>query len=134
MDAVAYASGGRCLSGTADLGARRGRSYRQIMSLLQTTAPTILRWKQRFERAGIDGLDPVHKGSEPRASPMRLCKPAALGVSKSTVQRVWAQLRLKPHRLDRYMASNDPQFKQKAADIIGRYLRPPQHAAVFSRG
>lgn len=55
----------------------------------------------------------------------------ALGVSKSTVQRVWAQLRLKPHRLDRYMASNDPQFEEKAADIIGLYMNPPQHAAVF---
>ena len=56
---------------------------------------------------------------------------AALGLSKSTVQRVWAQTRLKPHRLDRYMASNDPLFEEKAADIIGLYLNPPQHAAVF---
>ena len=56
---------------------------------------------------------------------------AALGLSKSTVQRVWAQARLKPHRLDRYMASDDPRFEQKAADIIGLYMNPPQHAAVF---
>src|SRR5689334_14804815 len=55
----------------------------------------------------------------------------ALGISKSTVQRVWAQTRLKPHRLDRYMASNDPDFEKKAADIIGLYMKPPQHAAVF---
>src|SRR5215469_384815 len=55
----------------------------------------------------------------------------ALGVSKSTVQRVWTQARLKPHRLDRYMASHDPLFEQKAADIIGLYMNPPQHAAVF---
>jgi DNA-binding LacI/PurR family transcriptional regulator len=54
-----------------------------------------------------------------------------LGVSKSTVQRVWTQAQLKPHRLDRYMASNDPEFESKAADIIGLYLNPPQHAAVF---
>jgi transposase len=55
----------------------------------------------------------------------------ALGLSRSTVQRVWAQARLKPHRLDRYMASDDPRFEQKAADIIGLYMNPPQHAAVF---
>jgi DNA-binding LacI/PurR family transcriptional regulator len=55
----------------------------------------------------------------------------ALGLSKSTVQCVWAQARLKPHRLDRYMASNDPRFEEKAADIIGLYMNPPQHAAVF---
>jgi len=56
---------------------------------------------------------------------------AALGLSKSTVQRVWAQTRLKPHRLERYLASSDPLFEEKAADIIGLYLNPPQHAAVF---
>jgi hypothetical protein len=55
----------------------------------------------------------------------------ALGVSKSTIQRMWAQPGLKPHRLDRYMASNDPNFEAKAADIIGVYMNPPQHAAVF---
>ncbi len=55
----------------------------------------------------------------------------ALGVSKNTVQRLWSQLRMKPHRLDRYMASDDPAFEQKAADIIGLYMKPPQHAAVF---
>jgi hypothetical protein len=54
-----------------------------------------------------------------------------LGVSKSTVQRIWASARLKPHRLERCTASNDPKFESQAADIIGLYLNPPQHAAVF---
>ena len=55
----------------------------------------------------------------------------ALGLSKSTVQRIWRQARLQPHRLDLYMSSNDPQFEEKAADIIALYMKPPQHAAVF---
>ena len=38
---------------------------------------------------------------------------------------------LKPHRIDRYMRSTDPAFETKAADIIGLYVNPPQHAAVF---
>ena len=38
---------------------------------------------------------------------------------------------MKPHRLERYMASDDPDFETKAADIIGLYLNPPDHAAVF---
>ena len=46
-------------------------------------------------------------------------------------QRVWAQARIKPHRLDRYRASNDPLFEGRAADIIGLYMNPPQHVAVF---
>ena len=39
--------------------------------------------------------------------------------------------RLRPHRLERYLASDDPDFETKAEDIIGLYLNPPQHAAVF---
>jgi hypothetical protein len=58
---------------------------------------------------------------------------AALGVSKDAVRRVWREAGLRPHRLECYMASNDPDFEAKAADIIGLYLNPPQHAAVFGR-
>jgi transposase len=47
------------------------------------------------------------------------------------VHRVWKEAGLKPHRLERYMAIDDPDFETKAADIIGLYLNPPQHAAVF---
>jgi hypothetical protein len=69
---------------------------------------------------------------ELRMSSIRSCQESrAERVSKSTVQRVWAQAQLKPHRLDRYLASDDPEFESKAADIIGLYLNPPQHAAVF---
>ena len=48
-----------------------------------------------------------------------------------TVSRVWARHGLQPHRLRRYMLSEDPDFEKKAADIIGLYLNPPDHAAVF---
>jgi transposase len=130
-----------------------GRTYLQIMASMGTTAPTISRWKQRFEQDGIEGLDPRHKGSEPRVADAALqariarktqqkppdgsthwsCRKMAeaLGISKSTVQRVWSQMRLKPHRLDSYMVSDDPRFEEKAADIIALYMNPPQHAAVF---
>ncbi len=123
------------------------------MAQLNTTGPTISRWKQRFEKDRLSGLEARHKGSKPRVATPALqarvarkttqppadgsthwsCRKmaAALGLSKTTVQRLWAQVRLKPHRLDRYRASNDPDFEKKAADVIGLYLNPPQHAAVF---
>jgi transposase len=129
------------------------KSWSQIEVELHTSRPTIARWKRRFELKGMAGLDPRHKGSQPRRATPSVqarvlrkttqrpadgsthwsCRKmaAALGLSKSTVQRIWRQARLKPHRLDRYMASNDPQFEEKAADIIGLYMKPPQHAAVF---
>ena len=55
----------------------------------------------------------------------------ALGINHMMVARVWRRAGLRPHRLERYMASNDPDFERKAADVIGLYLHPPQHAAVF---
>ena len=55
---------------------------------------------------------------------------AVIGVSKQLIRKVWKQADLKPHRLERSMASDDPQFEEKAAAIIGLYLHPPQHAAA----
>mgnify|MGYP002349472101 CR=1 FL=1 len=130
-----------------------GKSWSQIETELHTSRPTIARWKQRFEEHGLLGLDARHKGSEPRrATPAvqaRVLRQTVqkvpdgsthwsfrkiatkIGLSKSTVQSIWQKARLKPHRLERYMASNDPRFEEKAADIIGLYLKPPQHAVVF---
>lgn len=54
-----------------------------------------------------------------------------LQISHMMVARVWRKHRLSAHRIERYMASNDPDFEKKAADIIGLYLNPPAHAAVF---
>src|SRR6516164_3509086 len=130
-----------------------GSTYREIARSLKTSLPTIARWKMRFERDGLAGLEGRHLGSKPRAATPKVqarvirrvqqqpgdgsthwsCRKLAseLALSKSTVQRILAQAQLKPHRLERYMASNDPDFESKAADIIGLYLHPPQHAAVF---
>ena len=54
-----------------------------------------------------------------------------LKVSHMTIARVWRRHALAPHRVDGYLASNDPNFEAKAAEIIGLYLHSPQHAAVF---
>jgi transposase len=56
---------------------------------------------------------------------------AELGISHMRVARTWAKAGLKPHQLRRYMASDDPDFAKKAADVIGLYLKPPTNAVVF---
>jgi hypothetical protein len=56
---------------------------------------------------------------------------AVMKVNKNLIARIWKEAELKPHRLERYMASDDPQFEEKAADVIGLYLNPPENAAVF---
>src|SRR5467141_34479 len=130
-----------------------GASFNTIKRRLQTSAPTIIRWKQRFLETGLDGLDTYHPGQKATVLTPALrarilsatrkkpsdgsthwsCRKlaSALDVSKDAVHRVWQEAGLKPHRLERYMASDDPEFEAKAADIIGLYLNPPQHAAVF---
>jgi transposase len=130
-----------------------GVSYNSIKQRLRKTAPTISRWKQRSVAHGLDGWDTAHPGQKPFVLTARprarilaatrkppsdgsthwSCRKlaAALNVGKDIVYRVWQEAGLKPHRLERYVASNDPDFETKAADIIGLYLNPSEHPAVF---
>ena len=57
---------------------------------------------------------------------------AATGMSQSAVSRIWRAFGLKPHQTEAFKLSPDPQFIDKVRDIVGLYLNPPQHAAVFS--
>jgi len=65
----------------------------------------ILKWTSEAPRR-IDTLDDTKVGQE-------------LGVSHSVIATAWKRANLKPHRIARYMASNDPDFERKAADVIG---------------
>ena len=48
-----------------------------------------------------------------------------------TVTRIWAKHAVKPHCLEGYLVSSDPDFEAKTADVIGLYLHPPQHGRVL---
>jgi hypothetical protein len=56
----------------------------------------------------------------------------AVGISKATVQRIWRDNNLKPHRTKTFKVSNDPLFAEKLVDVVGLYLDPPEHALVLS--
>lgn len=131
-----------------------GETYAAIGRALRCAPAYISRWRQRFEHDRLSGLRSRYRGQPPRVrtpamearilaktrqtpsdgtthwSTRRLAK--ALDVSHMLVARVWRRAGLQPHRLERYVASDDPDFERKAADIIGLYLNPPQHAAVFA--
>lgn len=113
------------------------RRWAKVPSTLRTTRKTIAIWKSRFEENGIEGLEPRHKAGRAEMPPdggthwSRPRLAVDLDMSHATVQRILEQAKLQPHRLVRYMASNDPDFAAKAANIIGLYLNPPQHAAIF---
>jgi transposase len=57
---------------------------------------------------------------------------AQSGLSKSTVGRVWKAFGLKPHLVDTFKLSNDPQFIDKVRDVVGLYLDPPEKALVLA--
>jgi len=130
-----------------------GASYTKVTARWGLAATSISRWKRRFLARGIAGLQDAPRSGRPdRLAPAVEARILALtqqpppqplthwsvrrmavrvGVSPATVQRVWARAGLQPHRLERYVTSPDPDFERKAADILGLYLRPPAHAAVF---
>ena len=109
-----------------------GISYHDIQEKLGTPPSTISRWKQRYEKEGVVGLATVHPGQPPQkltaqlrakvlertrqipsdgSSHWSLRKMAAvMKVSKNLIARIWKEADLKPHRLERYMASNDRAF------------------------
>lgn len=131
-----------------------GHSYSEIRQEMACTDRYISGWKRRFKLERLAGLDSRYRGAEYRRrtaqtearileltrrgpndgsthwSSYRLSK--ELGTSQSTVSRVWRQFGLQPHRSRSYMTSDDPEFEEKAADVIGLYVNPPGHAAVFS--
>src|SRR5712675_385429 len=130
-----------------------GQSWSAIQQALGCSSAYIARWQARFAQQRLAGLFARHQGrpvSErtPRLearilawtrrapgdgsthwSSRKLAR--ALGINHMMVARVWRRAGLKPHRMERYMASDDPDFERKAADVIGLYVNPPQHAAVF---
>lgn len=113
------------------------------------------RWRKRYAQGGLPAImkDKTRPGRIPSLSQklksriVRLTtneKPTgathwsrtsmakAVGVSASSVGRVWAAAGLKPHRVKTFKLSNDQHFEEKLDDIVGLYLSPPEHAIVFS--
>jgi len=130
-----------------------GRGLRETATRLSCSTSYVQRWLGRFRTERLGGLVARHKGRtaakgaarlEARIlewtrrgpddgsthwSSRRLAK--KLGTTHMAVVRAWNRYGLQPHRLRHHMVSDDPDFETKAADIIGLYLHPPAHAAVF---
>ena len=113
---------------------------------------TICLWRRRYAEYGIEGLKDEPKTGRPRKigrdkiaeiiattltppqgmthwSARRLAK--QIGVGHSTVHRIWQAHDLKPHRVETFKFSRDPQLKEKVVDIVGLYLNPPEQTLVL---
>ena len=56
---------------------------------------------------------------------------AKLGTNHKFVSRVWRDNGLKPHLVKSFKVSDDPNFEEKLADVVGLYMNPPENTAVF---
>src|SRR3954467_8641432 len=132
-----------------------GKQNREIAELLGVTRRTVGRWRSRFAAQGMAGIEKdaprpgrrrslaedfveevVRKTTQDKPakathwSTRSLAK--AVGVSASTIRRIWHRHGLKPHLTRTFKLSNDPDFVAKLEDVIGLYLNPPEHALVLS--
>ncbi len=131
-----------------------GMSNTAVAAALRTTPFTVGFWRKRFiQGGGVPAL-----GDEPRpGAPRKIgddqieavikatldAKPKAathwstrmmakkLGLSQSTVSRIWRAFGLKPHRSESFQFSADPYFIEKVRDIVGLYMSPPTNALVL---
>src|SRR5688572_20525417 len=131
-----------------------GESYSAIEATVPCYRDYINRWRRRFLEDRLDGLRPRYRGQPPTiltpTMEARILEKTRQGPADGTthwstrklgrllkihhnlVAKAWQRAGLQPHRFARYMESDDPEFEAKAADVIGLYVNPPHHAAVFA--
>ena len=132
-----------------------GAGVTAIVRALGKTKRTAYRWRDRYLERGIEGLKrdarrpgrkkPLEAAMIARVVEMTLHKkpPAgthwsarklakAVGLSHTSVQRIWAAHGLKPHLTKTFKLSNDKQFVAKVTDVVGLSLDPPERALVLS--
>jgi transposase len=131
-----------------------GLGTNAIMKRTGKSKPCVWRWQERYMKEGVDGLlrDKTRPpGKKPLSAAVKrkvLSKTAgeappnathwsvrsmarAMGISHTSVQRIWAEAGLKPHLVRRFKISNDPQFEEKVTDVVGLYMNPPDRALVL---
>ena len=132
-----------------------GHGVMAIMREVEVSKTTVWRWQDYFVEAGVAGLLKGRSkppGKKPIAAEVKLKlvektvkeRPAnathwsvrlmaeEMGISHTSVQRIWHEHGLKPHLVRSFKVSNDPDFAEKVEDIVGLYLDPPERALVLS--
>jgi transposase len=133
-----------------------GKPNAEVARVTGVSRPTVLAWRNRYERGGIAALeDEPRSGRPPEIDEIEVVaatladdgRPpgrlgithwsarflaAELGISFASVARIWRKWGLQPHRIETFKFSTDPQLEPKIRDVAGLYLDPPENAVVVS--
>jgi transposase len=135
------------------LACAEGKDNKTVAGDLHVTAQTVGKWRQRFVNKRLDGLfDEPRPGtprkigdakveevitttleSTPRAATHWSTRQMArrMGLSQSSIGRIWRAFGLQPHRTETFTLSKDPLLIEKVRDIVGLYMNPPDRAVVL---
>jgi transposase len=135
------------------LACAEGKTNQQVAAEQGVNQATVGKWRARFVAHRLDGLHDEPRPGAPRriydADVERVIvrtleeqpKDAthwstrsmgkATGMSQAAVSRIWRAFGLKPHLVEHFKLSPDPQFIDKVRDIVGLYLNPPDAAVVL---
>jgi len=126
-----------------------GRSGEAVAKEMGLSVQSVSLWRKRFAQEGLAGLQERPRSGRKRRfdeavrqkivaravrmDPPPSCRVVAeeLGVSPSTVGRVWRENDIKPHLIRTFKLSNDKRFEEKFWDVIGLYMDPPENAVVL---
>jgi len=130
-----------------------GLSNNSVAERVDVNQATVVKWRKRFLARRLDGLVDEPRPGAPRSisdaeveavivrtledkptdathwSTRDLAK--KVGMSPSSVGRIWQAFGLKPWLTDTFKLSEDPQFVDKVRDVVGLYMNPPEHAVVM---
>ena len=132
-----------------------GLGTNEIVRRTSKSKTCVWRWQQRFMEEGFAGLlrdktrpsriPPFAAEVSERVVALTMSDPPVevthwtaammakeIGISTSSVQRIWRAHGLQPHRVRQFKLSNDPDFVAKLRDVVGLYVDPPAHAIVLS--
>ena len=128
-----------------------GVSNHEIARRLEISRGQVIAWRGRFAEGGVEAIasDLPRSGRKSRIDAAEIVRlttqttpegathwstrtlAARLGISDTTVLKVWRAHGLKPHLVETFKVSRDPKFVEKLEDIVGLYMSPPEHALVL---